>query len=202
MRYRQACTCDSEGGFSLIELLSVVAIIAVMAAVAIPAISRFVVNYQIRGAATEVTREIDRARTKAISSNANRGVLFVIVDHNSYRVVREDLLPGEELFAPLVDLPGTLQFVAQGSSASQIRFNRLGASCEAGVSPCAPVRAPADLCSAAEVGAGRCGDAPTPGTSYINVSAGTMTITIEDQVRPGLRRTIRISPGGRSYVQG
>lgn len=197
MKHERASREPRQAGFSLVELLAVVAIIAVMAAVAIPAISRYVINYQIRGAAQEVMRQVDAARIKAISSNANQGVVFVVVDRNSYRIFREDQPAGEQL-GPLYDLPGTLVFVAQGT-ASQVRFSRLGASCSPGAAPCAAAVPTSSLCTSAETSANRCSQGA--GINYMTVNAGTSMITVQDAVRPAQVRRIFVSPGGRSFVQ-
>ena len=45
------------------------------------------------GAAQEVAGELQSARSKAIMTNTNSGVSFVVVDKDSYRFVQEDLLP-------------------------------------------------------------------------------------------------------------
>lgn len=77
-------------GFSLTELLVVVAIIAIMAAVSLPAISNYLRNYKIKGAANEVAGELQAARAKAINKNVNLGVVFITLTESTYRWVIED----------------------------------------------------------------------------------------------------------------
>ena len=180
-------------GFTLIELIVVVGIIGIMSAIGLPQIMTWLRNYRIQGASQEVARQIEAARVKAISTNANQGVLFAIVDRNSYRMLRPDLPAGEQL-GTLYDLPNTVQFIAQGT-ASQVLFNRLGAPCSPGVGTCGLPVAP--TCTAAEVT--RCSQAP--GVSYMVVAAGNTDILVDGGLNSGQRRTIRISPGGRAYVQ-
>jgi hypothetical protein len=55
----------------------------------------------------------------------------------------------------------------------------------------------APTCTAAEVT--RCSQGA--GVAYMIVAAGTMDILVDGGLNSGQRRTIRISPGGRAYVQ-
>jgi prepilin-type N-terminal cleavage/methylation domain-containing protein len=80
----------SQRGFSLMELLVVVAIIMIIAATGLPAIARYIKNYQIRGASQQVAGEISTARSKAIMKNVNYGVTFVVLSNNTYQYVIED----------------------------------------------------------------------------------------------------------------
>jgi len=196
-----------QGGFSLVEMLIVVAIVAIMAAVALPNIGQYIRNYKIKGAAQEVAGVMQRARSRAIMTNTNAGVSFAVVDADSYRFVQEDLVgtgdasnPNPE-FSTLQDLPSGVLFVATttADSSPSLRFTRLGSYCNPMVSAtgCAPPAAP--VCTASE--SARCGSGG--GANYVEpdtATAGGLVVTLLEGTT-GLRRTVRLAPGGRVLPQ-
>jgi prepilin-type N-terminal cleavage/methylation domain-containing protein len=188
-----------QAGFSLIELLVVVGVLMVLAAVSLPNIGGYIRNFKIRGAASQVGSELQTARSKAIMTNTNNGVLFVAVDANSYRFIRQDA-PAAERLGPLRELPQGVWFeVAAINPAKGIWYNRMGSWCKPGVSSCAALPPPADLCSTEEQNANRCNQSASD--SYLAVDAASgVTLTLLE-VTTGLRRTVRVSVGGRILPQ-
>lgn len=186
-----------ERGFTLIELLVVVGIMMTMAAVSVPAISRYIRNYKIKGASQEVAGEVTSARSKAIMTNTNAGVSFVAVDADSYRWIHEDLAAPEQL-GPLKDLPLGIRFVASGTpnAGPVLRFQRLGGFCVPGVATCSAFAEA--LCSGAEA-ASRC--SREPGSTFVGTEAGGGTVITLLEESTGLLRTVRIAPGGRVLAQ-
>ena len=196
---------DPASGFTLIELLVVVAIIIIMAAVALPRIGRYFRNYQMNAAAREVVGELQAARNRGVMKNVNFGSIFFVTSDTTYRSALEDdqtpprtprrltipetldqaNFPGQAY--PEKRLPGDVRFgtgclssgVFTGNDTG-VRFTRLGAACD-----------PGDLAA--------CGGALAPPTAppnlVMNSAAGT-TVCLT-QPSTGLRRLIRISPGGR-----
>ena len=79
-----------QAGLSLVELITVFGIIGIMAAVVGPPIAGWVKAYRIRGAAQQVASAINLTRMKAISKNANLGVIFMTLNATDFRVVVED----------------------------------------------------------------------------------------------------------------
>jgi prepilin-type N-terminal cleavage/methylation domain-containing protein len=187
-----------DRGFTLIELLVVVAIVAIMAATSLPAIGTYIRNYRIKAAAQVVAGVMQSARSKAIMGNANNGVSFVTVDADSYRWVDEDKLAGEQL-GSLSDLPIGIRFVAvaMAGAGPSLRFNRLGGFCNPAAG--APCTAAVTMAVACTEGVARCGR--EPGGLFVGTEAGGgMIITLLEE-NTGLRRTVRIAPGGRVLAQ-
>lgn len=198
MEYDAPSHQSRHRGFSMLEILVVVAIVMIMAAAALPSISTYIRNYKIKGAAQSVAGELQTARSKAIMTNTNAGVSFVAVDADSYRWIQEDLAPGAEQFGPLKDLPSGIRFVASGTANAGpvLRFQRLGGFCVPGVAPCAVI--PAPLCPGAEAAA-RCNR--EPGGLFVGTEAGGGTVVTLLEESTGLKKVVRIAPGGRVLPQ-
>ena len=126
-----------DRGFSIVEMVIVVAIVGVLAAVAFPNIAQYTKNYRIRGAAQEVAGELQAARSKAIMTNTNNGVSFVVVDRDSYRFVQEDLPNTQpERLSGMKNLPQGVEFVVSSTVTNRgptLRFLRLGGFCNPAV---------------------------------------------------------------------
>ena len=190
-----------EQGFSLVEMLIVVAIVAVMAAVALPNIGQYIRNYRIRGAAQAVAGELQASRSRAIMSNTNLGVSFVVLDRDTYRFVLEDMPAANvERFGPLRRLPTGVIFVESGLTdpGPTLRFLRLGGFCNpAALSGTCRAAVPvSERSTSAEA---YVLDTGTADGNYIgndSAAAGTMEIRVRE-TSTGLERTVRIAPGGR-----
>ena len=211
----------TSAGFTLVELLVVTAIMAIMTAAALPAISRYLRNYKMRNAVQAVGGEISAARNKAIMKNVNWGVVFVIENDaqgraNRYQYMIEDdqtpprastrmlptaiLPPGSDPLklaqvGPLRELPDGIVFgtACTGTPAfaptdKGFRFTRMGAWCKPNATDAGcPAFAP-----------------PTPPASGANLvmnTAGEGARICLVQADTGLRREVRIGPGGRVLAE-
>jgi prepilin-type N-terminal cleavage/methylation domain-containing protein len=205
-------------GFTLVELLVVVGIIVILVAVAIPKIGRYFRNYQMNAAVREVSGEIQGARNRAVMKNVNFGTVFYVTRATAtcappnptrcYRVAIEDdqnpagapprtprALTMTEAEAdpthqvtPIRQLPGDVQFgttcISNGAFAATdvaVRFTRLGTACDPGAVAPECLGAIADPSGAPNV--------------VMNNATGSNICLIQPST--GLRRLIRISPGGR-----
>jgi len=196
-------------GFTLLELLVVVTIMFVMAAMMLPRIASYFRNYQIRNATQAVGSEISAARNKAIMKNVNFGVVFQIESADTYRYVIEDdqtpprlsrrLLPGEILppgtdplrvpqVGPLRQLPEGIRFATSctgfaASGDNAFRFNRMGMWCDP---------------TATAPGNATCPPwTPTGAPNLVMNAVGAGARICLEQPSTGLRREVRVGPGGR-----
>jgi prepilin-type N-terminal cleavage/methylation domain-containing protein len=197
-------------GYSLVELLVVMGIIAILAAISLPMVIAYLRVYTIRGATQQVAKEVQAVRAKAISKNVNWGMVFMVVDANSYRwVAEDDMNPADTQFAantrvpmaaalgngtgappqrgPVLALPRGVQFSQicdnlppGGTWESGMRFNRLGAWCQPSTG---------EPCPAIDQGA-----------DFIKTTATGGVICLR-QLDTGLNRTVAVSPGGRVQTQ-
>jgi prepilin-type N-terminal cleavage/methylation domain-containing protein len=204
-------TTDSRplpAGFSLIELLVVVGIIMVIAAVGAPAIANWAKNYQIRGATQTLASDIQTARNRAISKNANLGVAIVVEDANTYWThVEDDQTPPKDPARRQLDLaapddvqsarrrlPAGIEFALTAADCPVLagfapadygfRFNRLGAWCDPGAGGACPE---VDIAGA------------TANAVFTVGGTGSTLCLLERQ--SGLSRTVTVTPGGRVQAQ-
>ncbi len=182
----------------MVELLVVVLVIAITLAVALPRINSYLRTYKIQGAAKQLAGDLQTARGKAIMSNTNKGVSFVVLDANSYRFVQEDLLTktGEEPLSRLVDLPRGIRFVTRAETGAipSIRFNRLGVYGKPGMAtnPCTDPPASCTTAEASRITVDKGSNYFAPDT----VVTGGVFVQVREETS-GLMRRVVIAPGGR-----
>ena len=201
-------------GFTLVELLVVVGIIAIMGAVTLPNIIGFIRSSRIRTAQDLVTGALQRARARAITTNTQFGVVFVVETPQAFWVHLEDPEPpaaGQALqtgrqplnstapntrLSTRYELDPRVRFaIAAGScpagagagNQASLRFDRYGTRTFPGFAPPLP---------AAVIPALQAPTGPTVnGVLVTTISAEASICLVDDQT--GLFRLITIAAGGR-----
>ena len=84
MMNRKLIALRTNSGFTLIEALVVVAIIAILAGVGIPTFSRWLPNYRLKSAATDIFSNMQLAKMEAIKANNNYSIVFNAALPGSY----------------------------------------------------------------------------------------------------------------------
>lgn len=79
---------DSEGGFTLVDIIAVVAITATVMAIATPPLLNMVDQYKLGSATREVERELQFARLKSVSTESPMRVRFNCPVAGQLRVVQ------------------------------------------------------------------------------------------------------------------
>lgn len=202
-RERRQSRAEGAAGFTMTELAVVVGIIALMAAVGLPNLFAYIRTYTIEGAAKDVASEMQAARYKAISRNANLGVIFHVSDDQTFQWVMEDdmtpqspnaadnwaahgvktiaqLLAYDDQHGPRKRLPNGVRFDAAGATDPAFRYNRFGAWCAPGDPEC-PVF-------------------PAAGTDYVTNDVNGASVRIV-QDGTGLARLVTVGTGGRVVIQ-
>ena len=133
---------SAGSGFTLLELTIVVLILGIITMVALPAMNDFFTDETINAAADSIVTAIYYARTMAITTSADHGVVFDAAS-DSFRVMRAIGTPPDETYIT-VEQPVTKRdyaasfgsgsvgkgvdlYSVQFGETSYVRFNNLGA---------------------------------------------------------------------------
>ena len=78
--------CNSEYGYTLVELLVVIALFAIVLSIGIPS-TKIIFNTREKKELMEFKRDIIFARNSAVVENCNY-ILYVYVDRNRYKIAK------------------------------------------------------------------------------------------------------------------
>jgi prepilin-type N-terminal cleavage/methylation domain-containing protein len=73
---RLSSTFENENGFTLIELVVAMLVLALIAGIAVPVFTKWVPNYRLRSAASDLYSNMQLARMRAIRSGGDYGIVF------------------------------------------------------------------------------------------------------------------------------
>lgn len=100
---------NAYGGFTLIELGVALSIFGVLAMVSVPAITRYIQDYKLDGASSNLIGELRLCRHRAVAE-ANNYIMILDTAAETYTIVDDDnnngeADTGEQVVGPM-DLPG------------------------------------------------------------------------------------------------
>ncbi len=110
-------------GFTLIEILVAVALSGIILTVGAPSATKLLQRYQLRGATSQLSFELVRARTQAISQN--RSVRFTLHRSGGYTVERSNDNGTFGSVVAQVDLPSGIELSADFDA---VTFDRDGSA--------------------------------------------------------------------------
>lgn len=112
--------CRNQGGYTIIEMLSVLALLALMAAVVFPQV-RQLSRCELDSTARLMAADLRMIRQEAITTGRFCSILFLI--YEDCYLIR---MPGEDR---VVDLPGGVRYeggTTFSGTPPTVRFNRMG----------------------------------------------------------------------------
>ena len=118
----------NESGFTLIEMVVVMAVILVTASIAIPNVLRWLPNYRLRGAVSDLYSNFQKAKLESIKRNTNVVLAFDPSNGNdSYQVFVDDGAgggtPNDFIRNGTEEILETVNLARSGLPADQIRYH-------------------------------------------------------------------------------
>ncbi len=118
---------DSKG-FSMLELMVTIAIVAIVSAIAIPSFIKWLPDYRLRGAATDLFSNMQWARMYAIKQNKSCAVFFSVAN-NQYYIGTDSGVTGDWTQVVVTNPPKLVQL---GSYNSGVQFGKGNATAPVG----------------------------------------------------------------------